>query len=83
MVYGSFKDFPRRTTSGKLLCDKISYFAKNPKCGGYKRALNSKDYKISEKLLEILLTQAKELFLMQYLTESLGTNNYEVITQAN
>ena len=64
-------------------CDKTSYFAKNPKYGGYKRGLNLKDYKIFEKLLEMLLTQAKELFLMQYLTESLGTNNYEVITQAN
>ena len=79
MVYESFKEFPRRTTSGKLLHYKTFNFAKNPNYAGYKRSLNSKDYKIFEKLL----TQTKEWFLMQYLTESLGTNNYQIIAQAN
>ena len=31
MVYGGFKDLPRRTASDKLLLDKAINIAKNPK----------------------------------------------------
>ena len=44
MAYGDFKDFPRRTASGKVLHDKAFNIAKNPKYDGYQRVLTSMDY---------------------------------------
>ena len=35
MAYGDFKDLPRRTASGKVLCDNAFNIAKNPKYDGY------------------------------------------------
>ena len=31
MAYGDFKDLPRKTASGKVLCDTAFSIAKNPK----------------------------------------------------
>ena len=31
MVYGNFKDLPKRTISNKMLCDKAFNITKNPK----------------------------------------------------
>ena len=39
MVYVGFKDLPRGTASGKVLCDKAFDIAKNPKYHGYQRDL--------------------------------------------
>ena len=44
MVYGDFKDLPRRTAPDKILCDEIFNIAKNLKYGGYKRGLASVVY---------------------------------------
>ena len=41
MVYGDFKDLTRRTASDKILHDKASNIAKNPKYDGYQRGLVS------------------------------------------
>ena len=41
MAYGDFKDLKRRTFSDKVLRDKASNIAKNPKCDGYQRGLAS------------------------------------------
>ena len=41
MVYGDFKDLPRRTAPDKILCDEIFDIAKNLKYDGYKRGLAS------------------------------------------
>ena len=45
MAYGNFKDLKRRTFSDKVLRDKASNIAKNPKCDGYQRGLASMVYK--------------------------------------
>ena len=37
MAYGDFQDLPRRTASGKILHDKVSNNAKNPKYDGYQK----------------------------------------------
>ena len=39
MAYGDFKDLARRTASDKILRDKASSIAKNPKYDGYKIGL--------------------------------------------
>ena len=39
MVYGDFKDLPRRIAADKVLRDKAFNFAKNPKYYGYQREL--------------------------------------------
>ena len=44
MVYGDFKDLPRRTASDKLLRDNAFNIAKNPKYDGYERELASMVY---------------------------------------
>ena len=44
MTYRDFKDFPRNTASDKVSRDKALNIAKNPKCGGYQRALASVVY---------------------------------------
>ena len=35
MVYGDFKDFPKRAISDKLSHYKAVNFTENPKCDGY------------------------------------------------
>ena len=45
MAYGDFKDLERRTTSDKVLRDKVFNIAKNPKYDGYQRGLASMVYK--------------------------------------
>ena len=45
MVCGDFKDLTRRTISDKILRDKASNVAKNPKYNGYQRGLASMVYK--------------------------------------
>ena len=49
MAYVDFKDFPRRTTSDKILCKKALNIAKNPKYDGYQRGPNSMVYKFFNK----------------------------------
>ena len=45
MSYGDFKDLPRRTTSGKVFCNKGFNIAKNQKYDGYQRGFASVVYK--------------------------------------
>ena len=49
MVYGDFKDFPRRTVFDKVLRDKAFNIAKTPEYNGYQRALASMTYKFFDK----------------------------------
>ena len=49
MVYGDFKDLPRRTSCDKKLRDKTFNIAKNPKYDGYQRGLTSMVYKSFDK----------------------------------
>ena len=49
MAYGYFKDLARRKASEKLLRDKASNIAKNPKYDGYQRGLASMVYKCFDK----------------------------------
>ena len=49
MAYGDFKDLAKRTDSDKVLRDKTSYIAKNPKYDGYQRGLASLVYKHFDK----------------------------------
>ena len=49
MVYGDFKDLARRTASDKVLRNKASNIAKNPKYDGYQRGLVSMFYKCFDK----------------------------------
>ena len=41
IAYGDFKDLARRTTSDKILRNKVFNIAKNPKNNGYQRGLAS------------------------------------------
>ena len=50
MVFGDFKDLPRRTTSDKVLRDKTFNIAKNSKYHGYQRGLTSILYKFFDKV---------------------------------
>ena len=45
MAYGDFEDLKRRTTSDKILRDKVFNIAKYPKYDGYQRGLASMVYK--------------------------------------
>ena len=49
MAYVNFKDLTRRTASDKILRDKTSNIAKNPKYNGYQRGLASMVYKCFDK----------------------------------
>ena len=49
MVYGDFKDLASRTASDKILREKASNIAKNPKYDGYQRGLASMVYKLFDK----------------------------------
>ena len=52
MAYGDFKDIKRRTASDKILRDKLSNIAKNPKYDRYQRGLASMVYKFFDKKSE-------------------------------
>ena len=49
MVYGDFKDFPRRTATDKVLRDQTFNISENPKYNGYQRGLTSMVYQYLEK----------------------------------
>ena len=49
MAYGDFKDFSKRATSDKLLCNKSFNIAKNSKCGSYQKGLASMVYNFFDK----------------------------------
>ena len=51
MAYGSFRDLPRRTASGKALGDKAFKFAKYSKYNGCQRGLTLIIYKFFDKKL--------------------------------
>ena len=55
MVYEDFKDLPRRTTSDKVLHDKLFNIAKNPKYDGYQREIAAMVYKLIHKTLLVVL----------------------------
>ena len=45
IAYGDFKDFPKRTTSDQVLCDKTFKIASSPQYDRYQRGLVSVVYK--------------------------------------
>ena len=49
MAYGDFKDLPRRTASGEILCDKAFNIAKNPKYDVQEKGLTPIVYKFFDK----------------------------------
>ena len=49
MTYGKSKDLVRRTQSDKVLRDKASKVASDPKYDGYQRGLSSMIYKFFDK----------------------------------
>ena len=49
MVYGDFKDLPRRTVADKVLHDKVLNIAKNLKYDGYQGGLALMVYKVLDK----------------------------------
>ena len=49
MAYEDFRGLSRRTTSDKILRDKVSNIAKYPKYDGYQRGLASMVYKFFDK----------------------------------
>ena len=51
MVYGDFKNLPRRTTSDKVLGDKAFNIAKDLKCDVYQRGIVSVVYNYFIKIL--------------------------------
>ena len=61
MVYGNFKDLPRRITSDKLLRGKAFNIASGLNYDGYQLEITSMAYKFFVKKLHH--TQEKELFL--------------------
>ena len=50
MLYGYFKDFPRKVAADNVLGDKAFNIAKNSKCDGYQHGLASIVYKFFNKL---------------------------------
>ena len=48
-AYGDFKDLTKRTTSNKILRDKVFNIAKNSKYDGYQRRLASMVYKFFDR----------------------------------
>ena len=59
MVYGDFKNLPRRTASNELLRSKAFNIARNRKCDGYQRGLASMVYKSFDKKLLVVLLKIK------------------------
>ena len=55
MVYGDFKDLPRRTVVDKALCDKAFNIAKYRKYDGYQRDILQWFKKFSIKRLQVVL----------------------------
>ena len=55
MVYGDFKDLPRRRTSDKMLRDKTFNIVKNPKYDEIDRGFASMVYKFLIKNLLVVL----------------------------
>ena len=49
MTYGDFKDLPRRTSSGKLLSDKVFGIANNSQYDGSQRGITPMVYKFLDK----------------------------------
>ena len=49
MAYGDFKDFPKVTTSDKVLCNKVFNIAKNKKYDRYQLGLTSMVYNFFKK----------------------------------
>ena len=49
MAYGDFKDLAKRTATDKVLRDKASNIAKDPKYDGYQRGVASMVYKFLNK----------------------------------
>ena len=70
MVYGDFKELPRRTTSDEILLDKAFNIAKNSRYDGYQRGLASMLYNFFDKKLELVLLKMKSVKIKNYL------NNY-------
>ena len=52
MTYGDFKDLPRRTSSGKLLSDKVFGIANNSQYDGSQRGVTPMVYKFLDKKSE-------------------------------
>ena len=52
MAYCDFKDLAKRTAADKVLRDKASNIAKDPKDDGYQRGLSSVVYKFFDKKLQ-------------------------------
>ena len=50
MLYGYFKDFPRKVAADNVLGDKAFNIAKSSKCDGYQHGLASIVYKYFNKL---------------------------------
>ena len=59
MVYGDFKDLPRRAFSDKVLRDKAFNIARDPKHNGCQRSLASVVYKILIKRLLVGVLEMK------------------------
>ena len=59
MVYWDFKDLNGRTAAQKVLRDKASNIAKNPKYDGYQRGLASMVYKCFDKKLLVVILKMK------------------------
>ena len=62
MVYGDFKNLPRRTASNKLLRSKAFNIARNRKCDGYQRGLASMVYKSFDKKTSSGAIKNKNMF---------------------
>ena len=59
MANGDFKDLSTRATFGKVLHNKVSEIASNPKCDGFSRGLTLKSKPLIKRL-EILVLILKE-----------------------
>ena len=67
MVYGDFKDSPRRKAADKVFCDKAFNIVKNHRYDGYQRGLASAVYRFFKKrplhlqinLLQVVLLKMK------------------------
>ena len=59
MAYGGFKDLTRRTTSNKILCNKVFDIPKNHKCDGYQGSLALMVYKYFDKNLLVVVLKMK------------------------
>ena len=81
MAYGDFKDLARRTASDKILRDKPSNIAKNPKYDGYQRGLVSMVYKFFDKKSNSLLNKSVSGSWINNNKNSNNNNNNNEIKQ--